>query len=148
MKPVLDEAELDELDREQCMALLAGREVGRLAVAVPGTSPIVVPLNYALDGEAVVFRTGAGPTLRALRGTPVSFQVDEVDPRGRCGWSVLVRGRAYQTTRWETGHVSLEAWAPGDRGHWVRIVADSVSGRRIRRRGAAGTADAAPAGRP
>lgn len=122
---------LGELSRHECLELLRSHEVGRLAVATPGASPLVVPVNYLVDGDAIVFRTGTGSKLRALRGTPVSFQVDELDPIRRTGWSVLVRGWAYETTRWEIEHLPLEAWAPGDKEHWIRIVPDALSGRRV-----------------
>lgn len=131
MNHVADGPALDELAQEECLRLLGTHGVGRIAVATPGAAPFVVPVNYLLDGEAVVFRSGPGSKLRELRGTPVSFQVDEIDPLHRTGWSVLVRGWAYQTTRWEIDHLNLEAWAPGDKGHWVRIVPEAKSGRRI-----------------
>lgn len=122
---------LEEIPREECLALLAGLGVGRLAVAVPGAPPLVVPVNYVLDGEAVVFRSGVGAKLRALRGTPVSFEVDEIDLVRHTGWSVLVRGWAYETTRWEIEHLELQPWVATDREHWVRIVPETISGRRI-----------------
>lgn len=121
------------MSHEQCVDLLKAHTVGRIAVAAPGASPLVVPVNYLVDGEVVVFRSGRGSKLRSLRGTPVSFQIDQIDPLQHTGWSVLVRGRAYEATRWETDHLQLEPWAPGDKGHWVRIVPDSISGRRLTR---------------
>lgn len=123
---------LEELSRDECLRLLRDHGIGRIAVATPGAAPLVMPVNYRLDGEAIVFRSGTGSKLRALRGTPVSFQLDEIDPVHRTGWSVLLRGTAYETTRWETDHMDLEPWAPGDKGHWVRIVPQAISGRRIR----------------
>lgn len=128
----LDHAQgLQELSREECLQYLASRGVGRLAVAAPEAPPIVVPVNYVLDGDVVVFRSGTGPKLRAIRGTPVSFQIDEIDPLHRTGWSVLVRGKAYEATHWEIDHLTLESWTPGDKGHWVRVVPDAITGRRV-----------------
>ena len=92
-----------------------------------------MPVNYLLDGDVVVFRSGPGTKLRALRGTPASFQLDDIDPTQRTGWSVLVRGRADEATHWEIDHLDLTAWAPGDKSHWVRVVPDAITGRRIRR---------------
>jgi nitroimidazol reductase NimA-like FMN-containing flavoprotein (pyridoxamine 5'-phosphate oxidase superfamily) len=122
---------LEDLPRDECLRLLRSQGIGRLAVATPGTSPLVVPVNYLVDGDEVVFRSGAGSKLRALRGAPVSFEVDEFDTLRRTGWSVLVRGSAYETTHWEIEHLPVEPWAPGDKAHWIRIVPDAVSGRRI-----------------
>jgi nitroimidazol reductase NimA-like FMN-containing flavoprotein (pyridoxamine 5'-phosphate oxidase superfamily) len=129
----VDASALEHLSREECLVLLAGRGVGRFAVAVPDASPFVVPVNYVLDGEIVVFRSGPGSKLRALRGSPVSFQLDEIDPVHRTGWSVLMRGRAYEATHWEVGHLDLTAWTPDEKSHWVRLVPDAITGRRIRR---------------
>ncbi|HET7489931.1 MAG TPA: pyridoxamine 5'-phosphate oxidase family protein [Acidimicrobiales bacterium] len=123
---------LEDLSLDECMRLLADSTVGRFAVATPGAAPLVVPVNYLLDGDAVVFRSGPGSKLRGLRGLPVSFEVDRIDEVRHTGWSVLLRGRAYEATRWEVEHLHLETWVPGDKGHWVRIVPEGISGRRIR----------------
>lgn len=125
------EATLDEMPREECITLLAGRSVGRLAVGSAGEAPHVVPVTYCLDGEVVVFRTGPGTKLKALRIGPVSFPVDEIDPLRRVGWSVLVEGVAYEAVTDEVAGTELEPWAPGDKTTWIRLVATRVTGRRI-----------------
>ena len=124
---------LEELSRDECVHLLRKHRVGRFAVAVAGMAPIVVPVNYLLDGDVVIFRSGAGTKLTALRGAPVSFEIDEIDEYRGEGWSVLVQGRAYEATRWETAHLDLPTWAPGQKDHWVRIAPDAVTGRCITR---------------
>lgn len=123
--------ELIELDRQECLELLASQPVGRVSVAEPGQAPLVVPVNYRLDGEAIVFRTGPGMKATLLRRLPVSFEVDAVDWTGRTGWSVLLRGRAYVATHWETDHLNLMPWATGDKTIWLRIVPDEITGRRL-----------------
>jgi uncharacterized protein len=55
------------LDRDQCLSLLAGDEVGRLAVIV-GNTPTIFPVNYALDGDTIVFRTDPGTKSSTGRG--------------------------------------------------------------------------------
>lgn len=134
MERALDVPALEDLTREECLRLLGDGGVGRFAVATPGAAPLVLPVNYLMDGEAVVFRTGPGSKLRGLRGMPVSFEIDEIDHTRRTGWSVLVRGRAYEATRWEIEHLHLEPFVPENKGHWVRVVPDVVTGRRIRQR--------------
>jgi hypothetical protein len=54
------------------------------------------------------------------------------------GWSVLVRGLAEEVTsehRTElierTKASGVEPWAPGDHGHWIRLIPQEISGRRI-----------------
>jgi nitroimidazol reductase NimA-like FMN-containing flavoprotein (pyridoxamine 5'-phosphate oxidase superfamily) len=122
---------LSELTREECFALLATQVVGRLAVAAPGEAPLVLPVNFVIDGEAIVFRSDAGTKLHLLSGNPVSFGVDAVDPNRHGGWSVLASGRAVEVGTWEIGHLVVETWAGGDRRRWVRLSVDQVTGRRL-----------------
>jgi nitroimidazol reductase NimA-like FMN-containing flavoprotein (pyridoxamine 5'-phosphate oxidase superfamily) len=123
---------IDELEHEECLRLVASMSIGRVAVAVDDASPLVVPVNYVVDGEVVVFRTGPGTKLHALRDTPVSFQVDLVDPFHRTGWSVLIRGVAHEVTDRDVEHLVIESWAPGDKHHWIRLLPTAITGRTIR----------------
>lgn len=125
------EGTLVEIPREQCLQLLRASFVGRVAVAVPGGAPLVVPVNFVVDGEIVVFRSDEGSKIDALRVGPISFQADFVDPVHRTGWSVLVQGVAYEATPWEVKHIGLESWVSGAKAHWVRIVPATITGRRI-----------------
>jgi nitroimidazol reductase NimA-like FMN-containing flavoprotein (pyridoxamine 5'-phosphate oxidase superfamily) len=120
-----------EIDRDECVRLLASQQVGRVAVTVPDAAPFVVPVNFVLDGEAVVFRSDSGTKLAWLRSGPVSFEVDQINPIRREGWSVLVQGVAYEATHWETDHIRVEPWGGGEKRHYVRIVPRSITGRRI-----------------
>lgn len=129
--PGSDDRSLQSLSVDECVELLARRSVGRLAVNVEGEGPLVTPVNYVWSGSAVVFRTDPGTKLDALAFGPISFQVDEIDPIHRSGWSVLVRGRAENATYFESSHLELEPWAGGDKKHWFRIVRHTVTGRRI-----------------
>lgn len=121
---------LTTLERAECLELLAAQPVGRLAV-MDGDSPLVVPVNYVLDGDCIVFRSDLGAKLTALAHQKVSFEVDYIDWYHRTGWSVLVRGAAYEATRWEVDHLLLEPWAEGDKRHWVRIPIVDITGRRL-----------------
>ena len=122
----------EHLSSEECMRLLVEHSVGRFAVATPDSSPLVVPVNYVMDHGVVVFRSDIGEKLDGVGGHLVSFEVDEIDPYHHTGWSVLVKGAAYEATHWEVEHLVLQPWAPGEKGHWVRLVPTFVSGRRIR----------------
>ena len=126
---------LEILERDECFRLLAGAQIGRVAV-VAGGSPLLLPVAYALDGEDVVFRTGAGSKLAAVRhGSAAAFEIDGVDEAGRRGWSVIVTGRTEEVTgdrdleRLQA--LPLQPWVPGPVPHWIRIRPGSVSGRRI-----------------
>jgi len=123
--------DLDELTREECLALLAVHSVGRIAVIGDDNMPFVVPVNYRLSTDTVVFRTDAGTKLDALLRHPVAFQIDAIDPLERTGWSVLVRGIAHEVTPQELESVHVEPWV-GPKAHLIQVVPRSISGRRIR----------------
>ena len=125
------QAELEDLTRAECMAHLARQEVGRVAIQMPNAAPLVVPVNYVMDGDVVVFRSDPGAKLDAVELGPVSFEVDEVDRVTRTGWSVLVTGTAHVADLDEVDDLHLEAWVAGTKDHWVRIVPSSITGRRI-----------------
>jgi len=129
--------ELDVMFRAECLDLLAARDYGRLGL-VEGGQPVVLPINYALDGEHIVFRTGGGGgkfnTL--VRGARAALEIDDIDPATHAGWSVLATGRVSEV---ESGaererlerDCGLMPWAPGDRSHWMVMTTDQVTGRRI-----------------
>lgn len=136
--PDIDEGQpLDVLDRQECIQLLSHESfVGRLGIIVDGR-PLVLPVNYIVDGDAVVFGTGAGTKLNAIvGGADVAFEVDDSRSLHHSGWSVVVRGRAEIVT--DAAEVArlragpLRPWVRGARANWVRIPLDEVSGRRIR----------------
>lgn len=127
---------LEELSREECLELLASHEVGRLAVVVEG-QPVIFPVNYALDGDIVVFRNDPGTKLTHARLDKVAFEIDDVDGATREGWSVVVTGTARELTdaldevSVREQNLPLRPWATGDKAHWVRIIAGAISGRRL-----------------
>lgn len=117
--------------------------VGRLGTG--GASPDIFPVNYAVDGQSIVFRTAQGKKLSAVGGGErVVFEVDDIDPEWRHGWSVVLRGFAERVT--DGGELArlrslpLQAWDPAPKPEFVRIRTHLVSGRRI-----ATSHDAAPA---
>ena len=131
---------IEVLDYAECMRLLGTKQVGRLGFAVWG-GPEILPVNYVLDGDAVVFATGAGSKLSAVVRSPVVFEVDDTDERTRSGWSVLVHGQAQEVTAANARALErvralpLEPWAGGRKPYYVCITPRFVSGRRV---GAAG----------
>jgi nitroimidazol reductase NimA-like FMN-containing flavoprotein (pyridoxamine 5'-phosphate oxidase superfamily) len=131
MQPDDGTTHLDELSVEECYELIGSFGIGRVAVNVEQLGPLVVPVNFVLDGDVVVFRTDEGTKLRVLHTGPISFQIDSLDPLHRTGWSVLVRGIAYEADDWEIRHLELQPWGAMSASHWIRIVPGAVSGRRI-----------------
>jgi hypothetical protein len=127
-------AELFQLDRPTCLALLTTQHVGRLIVNA--TDPIVRVVNYTAFEETLMFRTDPGPQLDAIVDHPVTFEVDMVDERTRSGWSVIVRGTAHDESDHLAGFgaagASVDPWAPGPKSRWIAISIDEVTGRLLR----------------
>jgi hypothetical protein len=125
---------LVELSRQECFELLAEKVVGRVAF-VDDDGPVVLPVNYALDNETVLFRTSASSSMVGhLRNGTVAFQVDEADEVTESGWSVLVRGVATFEQPKGTGpanHPRPSPWVQGSRNLVVRISAHVLTGRRL-----------------
>ncbi|WP_051969337.1 helix-turn-helix domain-containing protein [Kitasatospora azatica] len=127
---------LVNLTEPECWAKLGTHGVGRIALAVePG--PAVLPVNYLVDGETVVYRTSPAGTAAVESGTHLSFEADQVDDQLRHGWSVLLVGTGEQVGDPETVQVlerrsGAEPWVGGEeRRLWIRVRPDRVSGRRI-----------------
>lgn len=130
----LDRNGLEVLERDECLRLLATATLGRVGVTT-GALPSVLPVNFRLDGDRILFRTGAGTKLEAATDNAVvAFEVDEIDPGTRSGWSVVVTGVARALTDVglaEAQRLALARWAPGEDHRIVAISTELVSGRRI-----------------
>lgn len=131
-------SQLVELDREECVRLLAATNLGRLAVNVEGWPPVIRPVNYAFDpsSQSVVFRSAQGSKFTALvLSAEAAFEIDGIDSDGRAGWSVIVIGTAEEITHpaevRRLEQLGVHPLAPGAKPHWVRIRSTVVSGRRI-----------------
>lgn len=123
------------LSYDACQELLQTTSVGRLAIVDAGT-PTIRPVTYAMDGTSVVFRSLVGSKLDAIdHGQPVAFEIDDHDPEARTGWSVLVTGLATivddddEVARLEALGLDTWALADADAANWVRLRADTVTGR-------------------
>jgi nitroimidazol reductase NimA-like FMN-containing flavoprotein (pyridoxamine 5'-phosphate oxidase superfamily) len=127
----------EELSVGECLELLGAHHFGRIAVVVD-EHPIVFPVNYALEGDSVVFRTAPGTKLSGAALGHVAFEIDGVDETTQTGWSVIVQGVGNDITTTLDEHserlraLELQPWVPGEHAHWVGIVAQSVTGRRLR----------------
>lgn len=126
----MNEPFLEELSEAECWELVDAVSVGRVAVNGIDEGPHVVPVNYVVDGGAVVFHSDLGTKLTGVEEQVMSFQVDQIDPLHRTGWSVLIRGTATSLRRTDGPEESFESWA-GELIYLVRLVAVQISGRRI-----------------
>lgn len=127
---------LEWLDRDECLQLLAADEVGRLAV-IAGDAPAIFPVNYRMDGEAIVFRTDPGTKLDHGPRSCACFEIDRFDRGHHSGWSVVVTGRLEEVTRYDSRtfdrvlQLPVDPWAGGEKSHWVRVVPERITGRRV-----------------
>jgi hypothetical protein len=68
---------IEVIEERECLRLLDAEVIGRLAV-LDGGSPLILPINYAMDGRHVVFRTAPGTKVDA-KNRARSFEIDGHD---------------------------------------------------------------------
>jgi nitroimidazol reductase NimA-like FMN-containing flavoprotein (pyridoxamine 5'-phosphate oxidase superfamily) len=129
------ERALRTLSPADCFDLLEPGGIGRVGFA-SADGIMMLPVNFALAGKAIIFRTAPDTLLALYADAPVSFEADRFDEAIQEGWSVLAHGRAHKVTdEREVKHLEdrthLEPWAPGARDVYVRIAPTRISGRRI-----------------
>ena len=82
---------LEILDRERCLGLLDTVELGRVALSDKAL-PIIVPVEFWMLGDDIVFRASGGLLATAARqGHVVCFEADS-GTAAEDSWSVLVIG--------------------------------------------------------
>jgi transcriptional regulator with XRE-family HTH domain len=128
--------QLRELGPEECRTLLSTHGVGRIAVSPSDGRPAIVPVNYEVIDDEIVFRTAPDSVPAAAVGREVAFEVDHVDEALSQGWSVLAVGPASVVTQPDvvrrlTQRAHTTPWAGGEREMWVSIRPTSLTGRRI-----------------
>lgn len=136
MRTVSRHSGIEVIDAEECLQLLAKEEIGRVAVVI-GATPMILPVNYALDGEAIVFRTMPGSRLDVGQGH-AAFEVDQFDRQHKAGWSVLVTGHLEHLSWYHAKEMkrvealTVTPWANGERNLWMRLRPSFVTGRIVR----------------
>ncbi|CAN5211297.1 hypothetical protein BH09ACT12_BH09ACT12_00800 [soil metagenome] len=123
------------LSTGECWQLLREQSVGRVACNVAG-GPMVVPVNYVVDGDAIWVRTASYTELAVrLPGEEVSFQIDQIDLHRQRGWSVLARGRAEHVTHEQASAppelLLAPPWPEGLRRTLFRIHVARLTGRAV-----------------
>ena len=129
---------LGDLSRAESVALLGSCEVGRVAFTTPDGVRIV-PVNFvvrvaAAGGEVVEFRTTSASELAIhAPGTEVAFEVDQIDPVTRSGWSVVVLGECTRDLESfgaaRPGEEAAEPWAGGRRPMVLTLPVRRVTGK-------------------
>jgi hypothetical protein len=93
-KLTTDRAGLEILHLGDCFLLLGSVPLGRIGF-VAGGEVVILPVNFVVDGQDVVFRTAQGSKLSAVEvGHYVGFEADSYDTATGTGWSVVVNGLA------------------------------------------------------
>jgi uncharacterized protein len=128
---------LEILTPDECRRLLDSSQVGRLGYCTD-FGPRIVPMNYTLVGDTLIFRTGA--STEAARHVPshaVAFEVDQLDASSETGWSVLVLGNArlldYASLRMLDLRQTPRPWPEGQRPLILQLPLSSMTGRRVHR---------------
>jgi nitroimidazol reductase NimA-like FMN-containing flavoprotein (pyridoxamine 5'-phosphate oxidase superfamily) len=128
---------VEVLTEAECHRLLAEQEVGRIAFTDHEGFPVVLPVNFVIDGDLIAIRTDVGAKSEQVPLHRVAFQVDGVERWNHSGWSVLVQGYGQDVTDavgsyyQELRGRGVDTWAPGDKSCWLTIDIDRISGRRI-----------------
>jgi nitroimidazol reductase NimA-like FMN-containing flavoprotein (pyridoxamine 5'-phosphate oxidase superfamily) len=137
----MSDRKIEHLDEDECLRLISPGGIGRIAYQ-SRFGPAVLPVNYQLHDGAIVFRTAEhSPLDEDLRTGiadaeyKVAFEIDDLDPAAREGWSVLVQGSAHHVRpgaeRESAEAAGVESWAAGDRELFVSITPAHITGRRI-----------------
>jgi nitroimidazol reductase NimA-like FMN-containing flavoprotein (pyridoxamine 5'-phosphate oxidase superfamily) len=143
--PEIAESAPELLDEAECLRLISLGGVGRIGYT-GRFGPSVVPVNYALYEGTIVFRTGQrSPMGEDLRSgiehaeSKVAFEIDELSPATREGWSILIQGAAHpvdsEAERASVIQSGVEPWSGGEKELFVRVIPTRITGRRIRRAG-------------
>jgi len=124
-----------ELTVHECLDLLAGGVVGRVAFSTR-VGPRIVPVNYSVYDGSIVFRTSPYSELGSHGpGTEAAFEIDHIDYDRQQGWSVVALGRLEEVTPDEIDELLMRreprAWASGHRNFFLRLTWRELSGRRI-----------------
>ena len=115
---------MDELTREESMALLDESMVAHLGLVADG-EPYVTPMSFVREGETLLFRTTAGRKLDALRDHPsVCIEVSSYDDETGDWRSVIVNGTAEEVTDPKT----MQRAVDGLFRRYTRAMGDPLKG--------------------
>jgi len=128
---------MSELDHAACDLLLRRETFGRVVMITPHGAEIV-PVNYAVAGDAVVIRTSTdGLLARHGHHAPLVFEIDWVDHDRWQGWSVVARGQGEIVHLPETPEPGrwprVRPWPDGERGSELWLAWTELSGRQVGR---------------
>lgn len=121
-----------ELTPVECWAMLRAEEVGRLASRLIDEVHIL-PINYAVEGNTLLFRTAEGDKLLGVvMSSDVAFEIDQYDEMS--ARSVVVRGTARllgEDEAHRAENVPLRSWTGAWKYNVVEIAPEVVTGRKF-----------------
>lgn len=129
-----DEASvITELSDLESWEVVRTHEFGRLAYHLVGEVHIV-PINYCVDGEHLIFRTAEGSKLLGIHmNNDVAFEIDEI--HDETATSVVLRGRA-RVLEGDEAYCAemhpLRPWVPTPKFVIVAIETTEITGRRFK----------------
>ena len=134
-EPMRDRNDLIVLDPRECLSLLASVPIARVALAINAV-PVVLPVNFVLDGDEIIIRSAKGTKLDASLGCEVvAVEADEYDAVDHSGWSVVVKGRVRKLTDpaeiERAAGLPLRPWGSRNAHHYLAVSTELVSGRRV-----------------
>jgi len=119
-----------EMSTDECWQMLRENEFGRLAFHL-GPEVHLTPINYAVHGDTLLFRTAPGSKLVGVLMNPdVVFEIDEYDEHH--ARSVVIRGSARrldEDQEYRAEEVPLRPWVPTAKYEVVEIQPDEITGR-------------------
>ena len=112
----------------ECLRLLAGERIGRVAISV-NALPVILPVRFVLDQDEIVFRAAPkGLLAEATRQAVVAFEADGSEP-GVGSWSVLATGLARHLADDDArASTSLPPWS-SDADVFIALTPQLLSGR-------------------
>jgi nitroimidazol reductase NimA-like FMN-containing flavoprotein (pyridoxamine 5'-phosphate oxidase superfamily) len=140
--PTIWDAQVEQMDEAECLRLISGGGVGRIAYS--GRFGLaVLPVSYKLLEGNIVVRTPLGSStdqdLRTgIHGADyrVTFEIDQVGKDAQVGWFVVIQGPAHHV---DSHDDYLSAWVHAPQSsdwrtteHFVRITPTVIVGRRLR----------------
>ena len=127
---------IEQMGLDECLELLRGASVGRVAVVIDDF-PVVVPVNYtfveASGRQWFALRTQAGSAIDRA-AIPVALEIDGIDSEGHEGWSVLVRGTLHHVDPDAADfreRFDPEPWLEIGRDAWLVVEPFAITGRRL-----------------
>ena len=134
-KLATDRGGLEILHLGDCFQLLQLASVGRIGFLCGG-EVLILPVNFLVDGQDVVFRAYVGSKLSKIEvGHYACFEADSYDAATKSGWSVVARGLVEKESEASFARLDdcgMEFWGETAQERlWMRIRPTSITGRRI-----------------